>query len=80
VRIPRDVDGDSLAKALRLYDYSITRRVGNHLRMTTQMNGVHHVTVPRHDPLKVSTLAGIVQDVAAHLGKTRDLVVMEIFY
>jgi hypothetical protein len=29
--------------------------------------GEHHVTIPRHDPLKVGTLAGILGDVAAWL-------------
>jgi hypothetical protein len=32
----------------------------------------HHVTVPRHDTLRIGTLAGILDDVAAHLDITRD--------
>jgi hypothetical protein len=32
----------------------------------------YHVTVPRHDTLRVGTLAGILDDVAAHLEITRD--------
>lgn len=79
MRLPRDLDGDSLAKALKRYGYSITRQLGSHMRLTTQMHGEHHVTVPRHDPLKVGTLSGILQDVALHQGKSRDLVILELF-
>jgi hypothetical protein len=50
------------------------------MRLTTQFNGEHHITIPRHDPLKVGTLSGILQDVATHLGKTRELVVLELFH
>ncbi len=37
------------------------------MRLTTQTNGVHHVTVPNHQPLKVGTLlGGVLKPVAAH--------------
>jgi hypothetical protein len=39
------------------------------LRLTTQVNGVHHVTIPNHKPLKTGTLVGgVLKPVAAHHG------------
>jgi predicted RNA binding protein YcfA (HicA-like mRNA interferase family) len=51
----------------------VTRQAGSHVRLTvTNARGEHHVTIPRHDPLKVGTLAGILGDVAAWLEISRD--------
>jgi hypothetical protein len=35
----------------------------------------HHVTVPRHPALRLGTLAGILKDVADHLGMDRDMLI-----
>jgi predicted RNA binding protein YcfA (HicA-like mRNA interferase family) len=67
MKLPRDVSGVDLAKRLGRLGYAITRQTGNHLRLTTSERNQHHVTIPNHDPLKVGTLAGILNDVAAHL-------------
>jgi predicted RNA binding protein YcfA (HicA-like mRNA interferase family) len=48
VRLPRDVSGDDLAKALGELGYRVTRQTGSHFRLTTLEGGEHHVTVPRH--------------------------------
>ena len=66
-RLPRDISGRQLAKALAQYDYQITRQTGSHLRLTTSINGEHHVTVPDHDHLKIGTLSGILGAIARHL-------------
>ncbi|HLL73149.1 MAG TPA: type II toxin-antitoxin system HicA family toxin [Pyrinomonadaceae bacterium] len=71
MKLPRDVSGDNLAKALKSFGYQITRQTGSHLRLTTIENGEHHVTIPRHDPLRVGTFAAILDDVAVHLGLSR---------
>ena len=47
--------------------------------LTTQTNGVHHLTVPRHSPLRVGILAAIVTEVAGHLALTRDEVAARLF-
>lgn len=52
--------------------YEVTRQTGSHLRLTTQREGEHHVTVPLHDALRIGTLAGILGDVADHLGMSRE--------
>jgi predicted RNA binding protein YcfA (HicA-like mRNA interferase family) len=52
VKIPRDVHGDDLVKALRVLGYQFDRQDGSHIRISTRLNGEHHVTIPRHKPLK----------------------------
>ncbi len=72
MKLPRDLDGDDLAKLLRRFDYEITRQVGSHIRLTTTRNGEHHITIPRHRPLRIGTLNAILRDVAQHLDMSRD--------
>lgn len=79
MRLPRDVSGAGLARALRHFGYEVTRQTGSHLRLTTQQGGEHHVTIPDHDSLRVGTLAGILGDVAAHFGLPRDEVAAQLF-
>ncbi len=79
MRLPRDLDGDALAALLGRYGYEVTRQKGSHLRLTTLRGGEHHLTVPRHRPLRVGTLAGILKDVAEHLGEEREAVARELF-
>jgi predicted RNA binding protein YcfA (HicA-like mRNA interferase family) len=63
------VSGSAVAQALRVPGDAVTRQEGSHVRLTTHLNGVHHVTVPNHKPLKVGTLpGGILKPVAAHHG------------
>ncbi|HPA17298.1 MAG TPA: type II toxin-antitoxin system HicA family toxin [Verrucomicrobiae bacterium] len=71
MKIPRDVTAAHLVKALRVLGYERIRQDGSHIRLTTQVNGAHHVTVPNHQPLKVGTLVGgVLKPVAAHHGMT----------
>jgi len=79
MRLPRDITGDDLAKALRALGYEVTRQTGSHMRLTTMQSGEHHVTVPRHDPLRIGTLGGILADVAAHFAMTRDEIAARLF-
>lgn len=67
MKIPRDIYGSDLVKALRVLGYGFVRRDGSHIRLTTQLNGEHHVTVSDHKPLKTGTLVrGVLKPVAAH--------------
>ncbi len=67
MRIPRDIGGEDLISLLRRYGYESTRQTGSHIRITTSLNGEHHVTIPRHKPLRVGTLQAILRDIAGHL-------------
>ena len=66
MKLPRDVSGDGLAKALKALGYHVTRQSGSHLRLSTTEGREHHVTIPRHDPVRIGTLAAILDDVAEH--------------
>ena len=67
MRIPRQLSGQDVARALRVLGYEHVRQDGSHIRLTTQVNGTHHVTVPNHKPLKIGTLlGGVLKPVAAH--------------
>lgn len=79
MRLPRDLSGTDLARALRKLGYETTRQTGSHMRLTTQENGEHHITIPRHDPLRVGTLSAILGDVAGHFGTNRDEIVRRLF-
>ena len=79
MKLPRDLSGADLAKALTRLGYRITRQTGSHVRLTTDLPAQHHVTIPAHDPLKVGTLSGILGDVAGHLKLDRDELLRRLF-
>jgi len=64
---------------LRHYGYEVVRQSGSHMRLDTTQNGEHHVTIPAGGPLRAGTLAAILPEVSAHLGKTRPEVERELF-
>ncbi len=72
MKLPRNLSGADLAQAMKKLGYSVTRQTGSHMRLTTQQQGEHHVTIPCHDPLRVGTLAAILAEVAAHFGLSRE--------
>ncbi len=79
MKLPRDLSGAQLAKALARVGYSTTRQTGSHLRLTTASPSEHHITIPLHDPLRVGTLAAILADIAAHHEISRDELLNRLF-
>jgi predicted RNA binding protein YcfA (HicA-like mRNA interferase family) len=79
MRIPRDLSGSDLVQALATLGYVVTRQTGSHIRLTTSEGGQHHVTVPRHDALRLGTLSGILADIAMHFGLSRADLVERLF-
>lgn len=71
-RLPRDLGSDELVRAMAKLGYLQTRQTGSHIRVTTQLDGEHHETIPCHDPLKAGTLNAILKGVAAHHRLERD--------
>jgi predicted RNA binding protein YcfA (HicA-like mRNA interferase family) len=57
----------------------MTRQSGSHMRLTTEVNGTHNITVPDHSSLRIGTLSAIVLDVASHLGLERQDVIKRLF-
>ena len=46
MKLPRDLKGTDLARALQVLGYEITRQKGSHMRITTTLNGTHHEVIP----------------------------------
>jgi predicted RNA binding protein YcfA (HicA-like mRNA interferase family) len=78
MRLPRDLSGKKLTKLLEVYGYLVTRQTGSHLRLSTQQNGAHHVTIPVHDSIRIGTLSNILNDVAGHLGISKEEIIRTI--
>jgi hypothetical protein len=43
------------------------------------LKGEHHITIPRHKPLKIGTLNGILSDIALYLEKDKQILIDEHF-
>lgn len=79
MKLPRDLSGLDLAKALSGVGYRVTRQTGSHLRLTNDGPPQHHVTIPAHDPLKLGTLSAVLAEVAAQLKVSREELVTKLF-
>ena len=79
MKLPRDISGNQLIKNLKPLGYFVTRQTGSHIRLSTEQNGQHHITIPQHDPLKIGTLAAILADIAAHFNLSKNELTKLIF-
>ena len=80
MKLPRDLGGEELARRLAVFGYSVTRRSGSHIRLTSTHKGSeHHVTIPAHRVLKIGTLAAVLKDIAAYLETDRRALDRELF-
>ena len=81
MRMPRNLSGMELAALLRRhYGYNLIRQRGSHMRLASTFMGYeHHVSVPRHNPLKVGTLDDIVGNVAEYLEIGQDELTQKLF-
>ncbi|MBA4287277.1 MAG: hypothetical protein C0434_17305 [Xanthomonadaceae bacterium] len=72
MKLPRDLGGAELAKALSRVGYGITRQTGSHTRLTHPGSSQHHITIPAHTPLKPGTFSAIPAEIAGKQGFNRD--------
>jgi predicted RNA binding protein YcfA (HicA-like mRNA interferase family) len=79
LKLPRDLAGTELVKALDRLEYKVSHQTGSHIRLTTQLNGEHHVTVPAHDPIKIGTLNAIIRDIASHHNFEKNELIVLLF-
>jgi len=79
MKLSRNIDAPQLIKALQKFGYESTRQSGSHIRLTTQKNGQHHITIPNHDPLKIGTINAILTEVAQHLGVSKQELIGKLF-
>lgn len=79
MKLPRNVDAQQFIKALQKFGYQPSRQTGSHIRLTTQHNGQHHITIPNHDPLRIGTLNAILTDIAHHQGISKQELIEKLF-
>lgn len=79
MKLPRDLTGRQLIAALGRIGYRVTRQSGSHVRLTLEGDPQHHLTVPAHDPLRVGTLASILEDVGRARGIEREALLRQLF-
>ena len=79
MKLPRDISGNQLIKNLKPLGYTVTRQTGSHIRLSTEQNGQHHITIPQHDPLKIGTLVALLADIAAHFNLSKNELIKLIF-
>ena len=79
MKLPRDISGNQLIKNLKPLGYTVTRQTGSHIRLSTEQNGQHHITIPQHDPLKIGTLAAILANIATHFNLSKNELTELIF-
>ena len=80
MKLPRDMGGEELAALLGRYGYNITRQTGSHMRLTSTSKGSeHHISIPRHKPLRVGTLSSVMSEIAGYLEIERQKLVRELF-
>ncbi|MFW6102488.1 MAG: type II toxin-antitoxin system HicA family toxin [Chloroflexota bacterium] len=80
MKLPRDMGGEELTALLGKYGYKITRQTGGHIRLTSTSKGFeHHITIPRHKPLRVGTLSSIVNEITDYLEIEHQKLLKELF-
>lgn len=79
MRLPRDLSGAQLVRALGKLGYVPTRQTGSHVRLSCESPAQHHVTIPMHDTLRIGTLAAILSVVADAHDLTRDELLQRLF-
>ena len=72
MRLPVMFPGNALPMLFVRWVMSRPDRLGDHVRLTTQQHGEHHVSIPLHDSLRVGTLAAILADVGQHFSLSRE--------
>jgi predicted RNA binding protein YcfA (HicA-like mRNA interferase family) len=79
MRLPRDVSGRELAKALcRDWEYLEVYQTGSHIILQTETPGCQRIPIPAHKALKVGTLNQILRQVANHKGVSRESILQSI--
>lgn len=79
MKLPRDVSGAQLIKALERLGYRVIRQTGSHVRLVCIACEEHHLTIPLHDLLRIGTLAAILTDVGTRHHLSRDELIIRLF-
>jgi predicted RNA binding protein YcfA (HicA-like mRNA interferase family) len=73
VKIPRDLSGHDLVRALcRDWSYRVAHQEGSHIVLETEIPSHQRIVVPAHRQLRVGTLSAILRSVAGHKSVDRE--------
>lgn len=72
MKLPRDVSGERLARAMSRVGCRVTRQTGSHIRLTLDEAPQHHLTIPAHAELKAGTLSAILAQAGERLHLSKD--------
>jgi predicted RNA binding protein YcfA (HicA-like mRNA interferase family) len=73
VKIPRDLSGRRLVKALcKHWNYRQVHQVGSHIVLQTDVPSHQRIPVPDHAALRIGTLNSILRLVAEHKGVKKE--------
>jgi predicted RNA binding protein YcfA (HicA-like mRNA interferase family) len=65
---------------LARFGYTVVRQTGSHIRLKSVYTGTEHlVTIPNHDPMKLGTVNGILNDVSLYLGISKQELIQRLF-
>ena len=78
MRRPRDLSARELIKALKPFGYAVTRQTGSHLRLTTEEQGQHHITIPNKKRLTIGKVNAVIWDLVRHFKISRQEVLARI--
>jgi predicted RNA binding protein YcfA (HicA-like mRNA interferase family) len=80
VKLPRDIRGSELVRALSALGYAAVRQTGSHIRLRSVHTGTEHlITIPNHNPIKLGTLNGILGDIAQYLKISKEELISRLF-
>jgi predicted RNA binding protein YcfA (HicA-like mRNA interferase family) len=79
MKLPRDLSGESLVRALcRTWGYTQVHQVGSHRVLETEEPSHLRIVVPDHKALRVGTLSAVLRAVARHKGVSRDDIIASL--
>jgi len=76
---PRDISTGQLIKKLRQFGYEPTRQTGSHVRLTTEKNGQHHITIPQKRQLTIGKINAVLWELVRHFGVPRNEIMTQLF-
>ncbi len=79
MKLPRNISGQELVKILSKLGYEKVQQKGSHIKVTTNINGQHHLAIPNHNPIKTGTLNSILRQAANHFSKTKEEIIEILF-
>ena len=79
MKLPRNISGQELVKVLTKLGYEKVQQKGSHIKVTTNINGQHHLAIPNHNPIKTGTLNSILRQAANHFNKSKEEIIELLF-